>query len=241
MFSFKWLGQGGFDIALGGKRVIIDPYLSDSVSRTDGFKRMVPLPCSPADVRADLIITTHDHQDHLDPDTLCAMPADCNMFAGPESCVRHMRTLGIPEGRIRRFGAGDVIHLGDTRLMGVPAVHTSSEAIGVVIEYHGTRLYFSGDTLYDKRLEDVGALGIDVMFVCINGHLGNMDYREAAKIAKALPCRVVVPDHYGMFAENTVDPDLFVNEMSGSGIYVHTPEFNTECEILELLRRAENG
>ena len=59
--------------------------------------------------------------------------------------------------------------------------------------------------------------------------------------AKALPCRVVVPNHYGMFAENTVDPDLFVNEMSGSGIYVHTPEFNTECEILELLRRAENG
>ena len=39
MFSFKWLGQGGFDIALGDKRVIIDPYLSDSVSRTDGFKR----------------------------------------------------------------------------------------------------------------------------------------------------------------------------------------------------------
>ena len=87
----------------------------------------------------------------------------------------------------------------------------------------------------------MGALGIDVMFVCINGRLGNMDYREAAKLAKALPCRVVVPNHYGMFAENTVDPDLFVNEMSGSGIYVHTPEFNTECEILELLRRAENG
>ena len=64
MFSFKWLGQGGFDIALGGKRVIIDPYLSDSVSRTDGFKRMVPLPCSPADVRACLLYTS-DAADEL--------------------------------------------------------------------------------------------------------------------------------------------------------------------------------
>ena len=216
MFSFKWLGQGGFDIALGDKRIIIDPYLSDSVSQTDGFKRMMPLPCSPADLHSDLIITTHDHQDHLDPDTICAVPVESNMFAGPESCVSHLRRLGIPESRIRRFGAGDVIHLGNARLMGVPAAHTSPEAIGVIIEYHGTRLYFSGDTLYDKRLEDIGSLGIDVMFICINGRLGNMDYREAAKLAAALPCRVVVPNHYGMFAENTVDPESFIGEMNGS-------------------------
>lgn len=241
MFSFKWLGQGGFDLTVGDKRIVIDPYLSDSVSQTDGFKRIMPVPFSPCELRADLIIATHDHQDHLDPDTLCNAPSDANTFAGPEDCLKHMRALGIPEKSIRRLGAGDVMHLGEVRIMGVPAIHTAPEAIGVVIEYKDARLYFSGDTLYDKRLEDIGALGIDVMFICINGKLGNMDYHEAAKLAKRLPCRVAVPNHYGMFAENTIDPALFAEEMSGSGIYVHEPVFKENCEIYELLRRAENG
>ena len=241
MFSYKWLGQGGFDVALGDKRLIIDPYLSDSVVKVDGFKRVMPLPIEPKDLRADLIITTHDHQDHLDPDTIAYAPKGENAYAGPESCLEHMRELGIQENQLHRLGSGDVMHLGEARIMGVPAVHTAPEAIGVFVEYHGVRLYFSGDTLYDRVLEDIGALRVDVMFICINGRLGNMDYHEAAKLAKILKPRVVVPNHYGMFVENTIDPQLFVDEMQGSGIHVHVPEFNVACDIHALLGVSENG
>ena len=241
MFTFKWLGQGGFELTLGDKRVIIDPYLSDSVIKLDGFARLLPLPVKPEELSSDLLITTHDHLDHLDPDTLCATDFERNTYAGPEDCLRHMRKLGIPESRLRRLGAGDVLHVGEARLMGVPAVHTAPEAIGVVVEYRGVRLYFTGDTLYDERLAEVGALGIDVLFVCINGRLGNMEHGEAARLARELPCRVVVPNHDGMFAENTIDPAVFEADMAGSGIYVHRPEFNVTTELYELLRRAENG
>ena len=241
MFSYKWLGQGGFDVALGDKRLIIDPYLSDSVVKVDGFKRVMPLPIEPKDLRADLIITTHDHQDHLDPDTIAYAPKGENAYAGPESCLEHMRELGIQESQLHRLGSGDVMHLGEARIMGVPAVHTAPEAIGVFVEYHGVHLYFSGDTLYDRVLEDIGALRVDVMFICINGRLDNMDYHEAAKLAKILKPRVVVPNHYGMFVENTIDPQLFVDEMQGSGIHVHVPEFNVACDIHALLGVSENG
>lgn len=241
MFTFKWLGQGGFDLTLGDKRIVIDPYLSDSVIKADGFARLLPLPLEPAELAADLIITTHDHLDHLDPETLAATDFERNTYAGPEDCLRHMREIGIPRARMKRLGAGDVLHVGEARLMGVPAVHTAPEAIGVVVEYRGVRLYFTGDTLYDARLSEVGALGIDVLFVCINGRLGNMTHQEAARLARELPCRAVVPNHYGMFAENTIDPALFEAEMAGSGIYVHRPAFNETTEVYELLRRAENG
>lgn len=241
MFSFKWLGQGGFDVNLGSKRLIIDPYLSDSVVKVDGFKRVMPLPFEPKDLKADLIITTHDHQDHLDPDTIAFAPRGENAYAGPESCLEHMRQLGIQERQLHRLGTGDVLHLGEARIMGVPAIHTAPEAIGVFVEYHGIHLYFSGDTLYDRVLEGIGALGVDVMFICINGRLGNMDYHEAAKLTQALKPRVVVPNHYGMFNENTVDPQLFVREMACSGIYVHVPKFNRECDIYALLGVSENA
>lgn len=241
MFAFKWLGQGGFELLVGDRRIVIDPYLSNSVLKLDGFNRLMPLPVEPGALKSDILITTHDHMDHLDPDTLMATDFSANTYAGPEDCLRHMRQIGIPEERTRRLGAGDVVHIGDARIMGVPAVHTAPEAIGVVVDYRGTRLYFSGDTLYDARLRDIGALDIDVMFICINGKLGNMDYREAARLARELNCRVAVPNHYGMFAENTIDPALFKDELADSGIYVHEPVFNEYCEIYELLRRAENG
>ena len=50
MFTFKWLGQGGFELTLGDKRVIIDPYLSDSVIKLDGFARLLPLPVKPEEL-----------------------------------------------------------------------------------------------------------------------------------------------------------------------------------------------
>lgn len=240
-FSFKWLGQGGFELRLGDRKVYIDPYLSDSVLGLDGFKRLPPVPIAPGELCSDLIITTHDHMDHLDPETLGASDFERNMYAGPEDCLRHMRKLGIPEARLERLGAGDVAHVGEARIMGVPAFHTAPEAIGVIVEYKGVRLYISGDTLYDAQLRDIALMDVDIASICINGRLGNMECAQAVELARELKCRVAIPMHYGMFAENTADPHEFEQGLAGSGIYVHIPEFDRECEIYELLRRSEHG
>lgn len=240
-FSFKWIGQGGFEIALGDKKIYIDPYLSNSVLKLDGFARVPPIPIAPRGLESDLIITTHDHMDHLDPETLAATDFSRNAYAGPEDCLKHMRKLGIPESRLKRLGAGDILHVGAARIMGVPAFHTAPEAIGVIVEYNNVRMYFSGDTLYNERLKDVGLMDIDIAFICINGRLGNMSCDEAVKLTRAIGCRAAVPEHYGMFAENTADPQEFAEGLKNSGIYVHIPEFNRECEVYELLRRAEHG
>ena len=231
MFTFTWLGQGGFLLRCGDNTIVIDPYLSDSVSTLDGFHRLLPLPLQPEALAGDLLITTHDHLDHLDPDTLKKTDPIRNRYAGPEDCLRHMRELGLPEARLTRLAIGDTIRLNDCTVTGVPAVHTSPEAIGVTVEYGGRKLYFSGDTLYDEALFPIADMGIDMMFICINGRLGNMSYCEAAKLARRIGCKVCVPDHYAMFAENTVDPELFVASMEGSGIRVVLPEFNKETDI----------
>ena len=86
-----WLGGAGFAFKTPeGKVLILDPYLSESVERLHGFKRMCLTPLAPEDARCDAVICTHDHTDHLDPDTISVIARNnpqC-MFAGPVSCVK---------------------------------------------------------------------------------------------------------------------------------------------------------
>ena len=75
-FHLWWLGQSGFLLQWHGKRVLIDPYLSDSLTRkyagTDKpHTRMSERVTDPALLKGITIVTSsHNHTDHLDADTL---------------------------------------------------------------------------------------------------------------------------------------------------------------------------
>ena len=233
-FTVRWLGQGGFLFNLGGHILAIDPYLSDSVQdSSDHFRRMAPPPVQPDMLGAEVIICTHDHLDHLDPDTLCRTAAE--VYAGPPSCLEHYEALGLRKEKLTRIGRGDIYHLGKARIMGVPANHTE-DSIGVVIEFGGVKTYVTGDTLQDGALADIGCMGIDILLTCINGKLGNMNAIEAAALAKALPCKLAIPMHYGMFAENTVDPNDFSAAMSESGIPVVELCMGKTVDVYDLMK-----
>ncbi len=231
-FTVRWLGQGGFLFTLGEKTLVIDPYLSDSVAQTDHFRRMPPVPVSPEALRCDLVLCTHDHQDHLDPDTIDR--TDLPLYAGPGSCVRHFRALGIEESRIRTLNAGDTLALGNARLTGLFARHTE-DSIGALIDYQGLRLYVTGDTEYDERLLEVRKHRVDILFVCINGRLGNMNAQDAARAAAGIGCRLAVPMHYGMFAENTEDPAVFLEALQPAGVPAFVMDFDREYDVPGLL------
>jgi L-ascorbate metabolism protein UlaG (beta-lactamase superfamily) len=65
------------------------------------------------------------------------------------------------------------------------------------------------------------------MFVCINGGMGNMGIDEAVKLTRLLRPRVVVPNHYGMFEENTDDPVRFRTRLLATGA-------DPDCQILKV-------
>lgn len=235
-YTITWLGQGGFLISIGSARVALDPYLSDSVyASSDGFKRLIPPPIAPDGLEVDLMIFSHDHLDHLDPETVAGSRAAS--YAGPDSCLRHLRDMGYGEDKLIALSRGDILRIGGARIMGVPANHTD-DSIGVVIDYAGIKLYITADTLYGKNLKSIGAIGIDIMLTCMNGKLGNMNAIEAARLAKEIDCRVAIPMHYGMFAENTADPAEFIDELSGSGIFARTIEVGREISVLEIMEAA---
>ncbi len=99
--------------------------------------------------------------------------------------------------RYQAFDPGTVILLGEFRLEAVFAAHTVP-AVGVLVRHRGRTLYFTGDTLYDPQLEALAKQKIDLLFICINGRLGNMNAEEAAhKIPGGLPAREDLLDPAG--------------------------------------------
>jgi len=208
--KITWIGQSGYLLDDGKSRILLDPYLSDVVNRVANRPRMVEAPFLAKDFSGDAVICTHDHLDHLDPEAITDFDKKM-LFIAPPMCEAHLKDLGCKN--INLLTVGDSIKIGDFTITAVLAFHTV-EAFGVLIDWKDYRLYFSSDTIYDNRLEEMKKFNPDIMFICINGKLGNMDVDEAVKITEAVNPRVGVPTHYGMFESNTEDPKKYTSRLS---------------------------
>lgn len=224
--KLKWLGQGGFLLWDERHQICIDPYLSDAVRRIAGRARLRPAPVKPDDLAADIVICTHNHPDHLDIDAIPAMDLEHLVFLAPKACEAPLRELGVRH--YQGFDVGETFSLGAFKLEAVFADHTVP-AIGVLLQHGATTVYFSGDTLYHPRLEALKQRGIDLMMICINGRLGNMNAEEAARLTEIIRPKTAVPCHYDLLAGNTADPRSYTALLSGGNGRIL--QYNTEYEV----------
>ncbi len=226
--KLRWIGQSGYILEDDTTQIIIDPYLSDVVNKVAGRPRMVEAPIQPEDIDADYVICTHDHLDHIETESIEKMKHDAIHLLAPSSCEKWLRKLGCK--KITTIDVGEHISAGNFQITAVFADH-SVDAIGIIVEFDSKKLYFSGDTLYHEKLEELKELGITIMFVCINGKLGNMNVDEAVRLTKIINPQVGIPNHYGMFASNTEDPFKYTSQIDNGFIM----EFNKEYDISDLL------
>ncbi len=223
----RWIGQSGYIIRAGRTEILLDPYLSDVVNRVANRPRLVVAPIKPNEIQADAVICTHNHLDHLDIDAVAEM--DRHLFF--LSTFEGRNTLAeMGFSRVKVVSAGEKVVVGDVEITAVYANHTV-EAFGVILRAEGYTLYFSGDTLFDERLFEIAQYHPDISFLCINGKLGNMNVDEAVAVAKCIGAKINIPNHYGMFASNTEDPNMFADQLDNGVIM----EFNKEYEVKEIL------
>ena len=229
-----WLGQSGFLVQWRGHHLLLDPYLSDSLTRkyaaTDKpHVRMTARVIAPERLDfLEIVTSSHNHTDHLDAETLQPL-LKANPSARlviPEANREFVvNRLGVPIEFPRGLDAGQAVQLAGFTLHGVPAAHNELERdewgrhkfLGYVIEAGPWTIYHSGDTrLYDGMAEGLRRWPIDVALLPINGDhperrvAGNLDGREAATLAKEIGAQVVIPCHYEMFAFNTASPEKLV-------------------------------
>lgn len=209
-FDIIWLGQAGFIMAFAGFKVCVDPYLSDSVEAAEGMKRLLPPPLTPEELDADYLLFTHDHLDHFDQVSIRRLADRQITYYGPISCMKKLAECNIHTGVLLERH-GQVTIGGRITVNATYACHTE-DSIGLLFQEKGKSsggLYLTGDTEYSSELAEVKRFQPDVMIACINGKMGNMDYDSAAVLAREIGVRTAIPCHYGMFAENTQDPDKF--------------------------------
>jgi L-ascorbate metabolism protein UlaG (beta-lactamase superfamily) len=233
-----WLGQSGFLVQFDGNQLLLDPYLSDSLTKkyaaTD--KPHVRLTARVVDPAAldmiDVVTSSHNHTDHLDQETLWPLLA-----ANPAM------TLVIPEAnrafvadRLRTDPAwprglvhGASLEAGGFRITALAVAHEQLETdelgrhhhLGYLVAAGPHLLFHSGDAVpYQGMAEELlrlaGGQRLDIVLLPINGRLperrvpGNFWGDEAATFAHTVGAGLVVPMHYDMFAFNTETPDLFV-------------------------------
>ncbi len=214
-----WLSQAGFVFkSSSGHVVYVDPYFTDVVERVIGFKRMMPCPIRVEDVVADLILCTHEHLDHMDTDALPILAkSSATHFAGPIECMKEFEKLGIPADRCHLLEEGKSVRIGSTTVHAVYADHgeLAPDALGVVLDFDGVRVYHTGDTAYrPEEFRPALELEPDILLPCINGVFGNMNADEAAALTALAKPEVVLPTHFWMFVEQNGDPGRFLSRCS---------------------------
>ncbi|MBQ4137202.1 MAG: MBL fold metallo-hydrolase [Clostridia bacterium] len=201
--KITWLGQAGLLFECGGKIIMIDPYLSDSVGKIDPAKhRRVPVKEELFDIKPDIMLFTHNHLDHYDPETVerfITKDTGITVLA-PKSAWDKVRTIGGANNYIS-FNHNTVWTEGGIRFTAVKAEHSDDYAIGVIIEYKGKKYYVTGDTLYNKAIFKDIPSDIYALFLPVNGVGNNMNMTDAAEFCKMIKPQIAVPLHFGLFDE----------------------------------------
>jgi len=187
-FNLWWLGQSGYLLQWQGKRLLLDPYLSDSLTEkyaaTDKpHVRMSERVISPKLLKNILIVSSsHNHTDHLDKETLVPVlknnpgitmiipEANRDFVAGRLGCSRD-----FPVG----LNDNESVSIDGFRFHGIPAKHNELERdaagnckyMGYVIGFGTYHVYHSGDTLlFDGMEELLRPFHLDLALLPINGN-----------------------------------------------------------------------
>jgi len=238
-FRLWWLGQSGFVLQWRGRHLLLDPYLSDSLTtkyaNTDKpHVRMTARAVDPATLDfIDVVSSSHNHTDHLDGETLRPLLRVNKgiVLVVPEANRRFVaERLGIDPSFPVGLEIGQFTDAGPFRIEAVPAAHDElgPEFVGYIIRFGRWTIYHSGDTLlYEGMAERLRAHQVDVALLPINGRAperrvpGNLNGREAAQLGKQIGARTVIPCHYDMFEFNTADARDFAKACDAIGQPYH--------------------
>lgn len=229
-----WLGQSGFLVQWQNHHLLLDPYLSDSLTHkyaaTDTpHVRMTERVIAPERLDfIDVVTSSHNHTDHLDKETLVPL-----MRVNPKmQLVVPEANRGFVADRLESFlefprglAANETKRFGVFEITAVPAAHPGLEKdewghhkfLGYIVQCGDLKIYHSGDTLlYDGIEAKLAPFQVDVALLPINGDFpergvaGNLNGHEAVTLAKGIGARIVIPCHYEMFEFNTASTEEFI-------------------------------
>jgi len=197
--KITFIGHGTLMFAFDGKTIHVDP-----VSREADYARMP---------KADLILITHEHGDHLDTKAINILRKEGTRLVLTKACASK-----VPGGVVMQNG--DVQTVQGLRIEAVPAYnivhmrsgrtpyHPKGQGNGYVITFADKRVYVAGDTENTPEMKKLK--NIDIAFLPMNLPY-TMTPQMVADAAKAFKPKILYPYHYGQ-----TNPNMLVNLLKRS-------------------------
>lgn len=205
--KITYLGQAGLLFKKDGFQIMIDPYLSDSVKKVNPKNyRRVKVDESFFKIKPDVMIFTHNHLDHYDPETVAHFIDENNNVTvlAPKSVWDEVRKIGGNNNYVL-FNRHTEWTQNGIKFTAVKAEHSDITPIGVIIDDGERKYYVTGDTLYNEEIFGDIPSDIYALFLPVNGVGNNMNMTDAARFAKRINAERTIPIHIGMFDELTAD------------------------------------
>ena len=222
-----WLTQASWMVRFqNGPLILIDPWWRDLFAGDRWGKLLGEFPLEPEEhPEPDLILCTHWHDDHICPESIprLATHFPSVKFVVPNRSVNLFNEWNISEDRIIPMKGSDSITVDGIEIHAIPAAHEELDInedgawyLGYVLNYNDSVVLHMGDSRpypgWHSAFKNASE-HYDLVFACINGN-DNLRHDEAVDLAMVLEPELIVPMHYGMDPGNTVDPQIFVDEIS---------------------------
>ncbi|GAB4341498.1 MAG: MBL fold metallo-hydrolase [Candidatus Abyssubacteria bacterium] len=182
--EITFIGHGTLMFTFDSKTVHVDPW-----SKLADYSELP---------KADIILVTHEHGDHFDPEAIALLRRGDTVVLAPETCARQVKGSTVMHN-------GDVKSVGEITVEAVPAynlIHTRDNGTpyhpkgvgnGYVITFSESRVYVAGDT---ENTPEMKALeNIDVAFLPLNIPY-TMTPEMLVDAARAFTPKILYPYHY---------------------------------------------
>jgi L-ascorbate metabolism protein UlaG (beta-lactamase superfamily) len=198
--NIHWFGQAAIKIDAQGKVIYIDPY---RIKKND---------------RADIILITHEHQDHLSKADISKIVNENTILAAPETCKNAVQNVAPGKVVLLKPGMSDTID--GIQVEAVPAYNIkktnfhpkSNQWLGYILTINGVRIYHAGDT---ERVPEMKNFNCDIALLPLGQTYTMNSVKDAAESALDVKAKIAIPIHYGLYEGAAEDAKTFKNILAG--------------------------